>query len=330
MFIDELKEKCKNNIKKIILAESNDIRILKASRIIKDEKYIEPVLIYNDNLYSLAEENNIDISDILIVNKNTFKDIDILINRYYELRKHKGITLEDAKKIVMNNDLVFANMLVETNYYDGVVAGNISSSSDTIRSSLQTIGSKNGASSYFIIELDDKSIGYNGILLYSDCGMIQNPTSEQLVSIAKSSYDSFISLINSTPKIAFLSHSTNNSSKCNDQEKVYNAVKIFKEKYPNIIADGEMQFDCAIDKDVANVKYPNSNIKGDANIMIFPDLDSANIAYKITERLAHAKVYGPIIQGLNKPSNDLSRGTSVESIIGVAIITAIQSINGNV
>ena len=175
------------------------------------------------------------------------------------------------------------------------------------------------------MDLEDKEFGSNGTFIYSDCGMNQNPTSEQLVDIAKSSADTFKLLVEDEARIAFLSHSTFGSSKCSDVEKVQNAVNMFKEKYNSYTADGELQFDAAVVNEVAKIKAPNSPVAGRANVLIFPDLDAGNIAYKITERLAHAKAYGPITQGLKKPVNDLSRGCNYLDIVGAIAITSVQA-----
>ena len=214
------------------------------------------------------------------------------------------------------------------NYADGLVAGATHSSSDVLRAALKTVKTAENSkivSSFFLMELENKQLGYNGLFIYSDCGMIQNPTSEELVNIAYSSCETFKNLVEGTPKIAFLSHSTNGSSKCEDVDKVKCAVKSFKEKYPEIIADGELQLDAAIIPELTKSKYPNSKIQGDANILIFPDLDAGNIAYKITERIGNAKAYGPITQGIKKPINDLSRGCNYKDIVGVIAITCNQA-----
>ena len=219
-------------------------------------------------------------------------------------------------------------MLVYLGYADGLVAGATHSSSDVLRAALKTVKTSpdsNVVSSFFLMELENKSLGENGLFIYSDCGMIQNPTSKELVDIAYSSSKTFTKLIGDTPKVAFLSHSTNGSSKCEDVDKVKNAVLLFKEKYPNIISDGEMQLDAAIIPINQQSKVPNSKIKGESNLLICPDLDSGNIAYKITERMANAKAYGPITQGIKKPINDLSRGCTSNDIVGVIAITCIQA-----
>ena len=328
--IEEIIERAKQNKKRIILPESYDKRILKAAEIVKKENIAIPILIgKEEHIKDIAKTENLDITGIEIINPTNFKDLEELIDEFYNLRKEKGITLNDAKNIITNNYIYFSNILLYKGYADGIVCGAVATSSDSLRPALQIIKTKEKekiASSFFIMELDDKNIGYNGCLIYTDCGLNQNPTAEELVDIASIANDNFKLLTGKNEsKIAFLSHSTNSSSICKDQEKMKKASLLFKEKYQNVISDGEMQFDTAIDKEVAKIKMKESIVAGHANILVFPDLDAANIAYKITERLAHAKAYGPITGNLRKPVNDLSRGSSYIDIVGTIAITALQA-----
>lgn len=329
--IDIIKERAKKDIKKIVLPESGDKRVIEAASIAQKEGFAHPILIGDEREVShIAEANNIDISKVEIINPNSFSDIDKLINSFYEIRKNKGISIEEATRIITINSIYFGNMLVKLGYADGLVSGSISTSSDTLRPALQIIKANKKssiASSFFLMELDDKRLGSNGCFIYTDCGMIQNPTSDELVKIASSAASTFKLFLEGEPNIAFLSHSTYGSSICPEQEKVKKAVLMAKSEYPSLNIDGEMQFDTAIIKEIADRKAPGSKVAGKANVLIFPNLDSGNIAYKITERLAKAKAYGPLTQGLNKPINDLSRGCSVLDIVGVIAITALQAID---
>ena len=329
--IDQIKEKVKEKKKKIILPEAQDIRILKAAEKTKKENFAEPILIgKEEEIISLARKNQVNLENIQIINPETFKEKEKIINSFYELRKSKGINIEEATKLLTTNYIYFGTMLVKENFADGLVCGSICTSAETLRPALQIIKTASDvkvASSFFLIELEEKSLGKDGCFIYSDCGMIQNPTSDELVEIAAASAKTFKLLLNSEPTIAFLSHSTMASSVCLNQEKVANAAKMAKEKYPNLTLDGEMQFDAAIIPEVAKMKAPNSKVAGHANCLIFPNLDAGNIGYKITQRLAKANSYGPITQGLKKPINDLSRGCSTEDIIGVIAITALQAQN---
>lgn len=329
MIIDKLINNAKINKKTICLVETDDIRTLKAAESVIEKDFANIILVGNENeINELATKNNINLENIKIINPKTSELTTELINNFYELRKHKGLTYEETKDKIENDYLYFGDMLVYADYADGLVAGATHSSSDVLRAALQTVKTAPDSkivSSFFLMELDNKNLGSNGLFIYSDCGMIQNPTSEELVNIAYSSSKTFEQLIGDTPKIAFLSHSTNGSSKCDDVYKVQNAVKSFKETYPDIIADGELQLDAAIIPSITKSKYPTSKIQGDANILIFPDLDAGNIAYKITERMANAKAYGPITQGIRKPINDLSRGCNYEDIVGAIAITCNQA-----
>ncbi len=329
MIIDKLIEKAKNNKKTICLVETDDIRTLKAASKVIELDFANIILVGEPvNINKLCFKNNINIDGIKIINPKTSELTNELIDKFYEIRKSKGLTYEEAKNTILNDFLYFGCMLVYLDYADGLVAGATHSSSDVLRAALKTVKTAPDSkvvSSFFLMELDNKNLGSNGIFIYSDCGMIQNPTSDELVCIAYSSSKTFENLVGDIPKIAFLSHSTNGSSKCDDVSKVRDAVSKFKTEYPNIIADGELQLDAAIVPSVTKSKFPISAIQGDANILIFPDLDAGNIAYKITERMANAKAYGPITQGIRKPINDLSRGCNSDDIVGVIAITCNQA-----
>lgn len=329
MILDKLIKKASEDKKTICLVETEDIRTLEAASIVKEKDFANIVLIGDaEKINELANKNNLNLDGIKIINPNISEITEELINKFYEIRKHKGITLEQASDTIKNNYLYFGDMLVYMDYADGLVAGATHSSSDVLRAALQTVKTSPDSkivSSFFLMELENKNLGSNGIFVYSDCGMIQNPTSEELVNIAYSSSITFKNLVGDTPRIAFLSHSTNGSSKCSDVEKVQTAVKIFKSEYPDICADGELQLDAAIIPEITRAKYPESKIQGNANILIFPDLDAGNIAYKITERIGNAKAYGPITQGIKKPINDLSRGCNSNDIVGAIAITCNQA-----
>lgn len=326
--IDSIKKRAKILNKTIVLAESYDIRTLKAAETVSKEGFARIILIGSkEKIDKISNDNNINLVNVKIIDPLTFEDTEKIINTFYELRKNKGITYELAKELIIDNYLYFGNMLVKLGYADGLVAGAVNSSADVLRPALQilkTAPNSKIVSSFFLIEVPDCDYGDKGVFVYSDCGMIQNPTSEELAHIAKSSADSFEQLVGSKAVIAMLSHSTFGSSKHPDVDKVVNAVNISKELYPELTIDGELQFDAAIVPSIASRKAPNSNVAGKANVLIFPDLDAGNIAYKLTERLAKAKAYGPITQGIFKPVNDLSRGCNEEDIVGVIAITCVQ------
>lgn len=326
--IDKIKNEARKLDKTIILPESDDIRTLKACEIVVKEDFAKVVLIgNNDSINKLAIDNNINIDGVEIINPDTFNDTNKLIEAFFELRKNKGMDLETATKTIKENYLYFGNMLVKLGYADGLVAGAVNSSANVLRAALQTLKTAPHSkivSSFFLMEVPDCEYGDNGIFIYSDCGMIQNPSSEELAHIAKSSALSFKQLVGNDPIIAMLSHSTYGSSKHPDVDKVTEALKIARDTYPELTIDGELQFDAAVVPEIAERKASNSKVAGKANVLIFPDLDSGNIAYKITERLAKANAYGPITQGIAKPVNDLSRGCNAEDIAGVIAITCVQ------
>ncbi len=327
--INTIKNRVKETNKTIILPEASDLRVIEAASIIKKEAFTTVILVGEvEQITNDAKEHHFDIAGIEIIDPRTYAHTQSCVEGFYELRKNKGITLAQAEEIILTNYLYFANMLVKLGYADGVVSGAIHSTADTLRPALQILKTAPGtkvASSFFLMEVPNCEYGQQGIFIYSDCGMIQNPSSEELVEIAASSAKTFELLVQKEPKIAFLSHSTLGSSKCEDVDKVATAVTMAKEAYPHLCLDGELQFDAAIVPSVASKKAPNSPVAGQANVLIFPDLDAGNIAYKITERLAHANAYGPVTQGLAKPVNDLSRGCSAQDIVGVVAITALQA-----
>lgn len=328
-FIDEIKTRAKQNIKRIILPESMDIRVLKAASICQKEQIAKITLIgQEDEISSLASKEDIDLSNIEIINPYNSNLTDKLINDLYELRKEKGLTIEEAKKLLLEDYMYYACMLVQNDLADGVVSGACHSTANTLRPALQIIKTEKDCklvSAFFLMIVPNCEYGYNGTFIFSDAGLEQNPTPERLAAIAASSAKSFELLTKAKPITAMLSHSTMGSAKHADVDKVVEAVKIAKQEYKEYLIDGELQLDAAIVPEVAKMKAPNSQVAGHANVLIFPDLDAGNIGYKLVQRLAKAESYGPITQGIRKPVNDLSRGCSVEDIVGVVAITSVQA-----
>lgn len=329
-FIENVKERAKKDIKTIVLPEAEDIRILKATEIALKEKYANIILIGNkEEILNISNKNNININGAEIINPKTYKNYERYVNLLYELRKNKGMTIEQAQEKVL--DPVYFGMLMvkdEETKADGLVSGAIHSTADTLRPALQILKTSSDTklvSAFFIMVVPDCEYGENGIFIFGDCGLNSNPTSEELSEIAISSSKSFKQLVGKEPKIAMLSYSTYGSAKSSLTEKVIQATKILKEKEPEIKADGELQLDAAIIPEVAKSKAPGSKVAGEANVLIFPDLDSGNIGYKLVQRLAKAEAYGPLCQGISKPVNDLSRGCSYKDIAGVIAITAVQA-----
>ncbi len=328
-FIENIKQRAKSNLKTIVLPESMDERVLKAASICQKEKIAKIILIGDEiEIDKVSKEKNIDLTDISIINPSLSDLTNKFIDDLYNLRKEKGMTIEEAKNLLLNDYMYFACMLVYNNMADGAVSGACHSTSNTLRPALQIIKTAPNVklvSAFFLMVVPNCEYGYNGIFVFADAGLEQNPTPEKLAAIAASSADSFAYLTGEKPITALLSHSTKGSASHEDVTKVIEATKIVNEEYPQYEIDGELQLDAAIVPEVAKMKAPDSKVAGKANVLIFPDLDAGNIGYKLVERLAKAESYGPITQGMKKPINDLSRGCSTEDIVGVVAITSVQA-----
>ncbi len=329
-FINDIKEKAKKDIKTIVLPEASDARVVGAAAVALTEGYANVILVGNENeIKNIAKENNYDISKAIIIDPRTSSKTETYAEMLYELRKAKGMTLEEAKEKVLD-EVYFGMMMVKAEDADGLVSGAIHSTSDTLRPALQILKTAPGTklvSAFFLMVVPNCEYGENGIFVFGDCGLNQNPTAEELVEIAYSSSKSFESLVGKESRVAMLSYSTMGSAKSELTDKVVEATRIAKENYPEMKVDGEMQLDAAIVPSVGKSKAPNSEIAGRANTLIFPDLNAGNIGYKLTQRLAKAEAYGPLCQGIAKPVNDLSRGCSLEDIAGVIALTAVQAQN---
>ena len=328
-FIDKIKERAKSDKKRIVLPESMDKRVIEAAEKILKEDLAEVVIVgKKDDILEISQ--GYDISKAIIVDPFTEEYTEELINELVELRKSKGMTYDEAKKLLLEDYMYYACMLVKTGRADGVVSGACHSTSNTLRPALQIIKTKPGimlVSAFFLMVVPDCEYGENGTFIFGDSGLEQNPTPEKLAAIAASSAESFKLLVEAEPRVAMLSHSTMGSAKHADVDKVVEGVKIAKEMYPQYKIDGEMQLDAAIIPEIAASKAPESEVAGHANVLIFPDLDAGNIGYKLVQRLAKAEAYGPICQGIAAPVNDLSRGCSADDIVGVVAITAVQAQN---
>lgn len=330
-FLDLIEAKAQSDKKTIVLPEANDSRILQATEIIL-KKNIANIILIGDRK-NILENNNYDLSQADFINPSNYENLDDLANKLYELRKNKGMTLEQAHDLLLNNDLYFAVMLIKENLADGMVAGAINSTANVLRPALQILKTDKFSklvSGIFVVISKNENLGHNGAFIFGDCAINQNPNPEELAEIAKSSAKSFRNLFNAEPRVAMLSHSTKGSAKHVDVDKVTQATELIKNSNPDFLIDGELQLDAAIIDSVAKIKVKeNSPVAGKANVLIFPDLDAANIGYKIAQRFGNAEAYGPITQGLAKPVNDLSRGCSAEDIVGVVAITAVQAQNKN-
>ena len=328
-FIDLMKEKARSNKKTIVLPESEDKRTLVAVEKIMEEGTANLILLGNaEKIAADAKEFGANIEGAAIIDPATDANFNKYAETLYELRKSKGMTLEKAQETITKDLIAYGIMMVKLGDADGLVAGACHSTADTLRPALQILKTAPGAeivSGFFIMDVPNCEFGENGTFLFADCGLNQDPNAAELAAIANSSAASFKALTGNEAKIAMLSHSTMGSAKHALVDKVAEATKIAKEKYPEIKVDGELQLDAAIVPSVAASKAKGSEVAGQANCLIFPNLDAGNIGYKLVQRLAKAEAYGPMLQGIAKPVNDLSRGCSAEDIVSVVAITAVQA-----
>ncbi len=331
-FIEGVKAKAKSNMKTIVLAEGEELRTIQAAAIVKAEGYAKNVLLGDpEKIRKIAADEGLDIEGIEIIDPSNGNEQ--FAELFAELRKKKGVTLDQARETV-KDPLYYGVLMVKAGQADGMVAGAVNSSANVIRPSLQVLKTSKDAklvSAFFIINVPDCDLGSNGTFVFGDSGLNQDPTADELSEIALSSAASFKALVGEEPKVAMLSYSTYGSAKHELVEKVQEATKLAKEKIAQrgltLALDGELQFDAATVPSVGQQKAPGSDVAGKANVLIFPDLNAGNIGYKIAQRLAKAEAYGPILQGVAAPVNDLSRGCTAEDIAGVVAITAVQASN---
>lgn len=327
-FLEQICERAKKDIKTIVLPESSDIRTIKAAALVQEMGIAKIILVGKKNEISkLAGE--LDISKAQIVDPETSDKFEEFAQAFYEMRKAKGVTIEKAREII-KDELYWGVMMVKMGLADGMVSGAIHSTADTLRPALQILKTAPGTklvSAFFVMVVPDCEYGSDGVFVYSDAGLVENPNADELSEIALASAKSFKSLVQKEPKVAMLSYSTYGSAKSELTEKVIAATKLAKEKAPDLMLDGELQADAALVPSVGKSKSPGSPVAGQANVLIFPDLNCGNIAYKLTQRLAKADAYGPVTQGIARPVNDLSRGCSAEDIVGVVAITSVQAQN---
>ena len=328
-FIDGIKEKAKADKKLIVLPETEDVRTYKAAAAALSEGYADILLVGSEEqVAKMSKEAGVDVSAAKIIDPEKTDKLQSYIDKLVELRQKKGMTPELAKETLLKDYTTFAVMAMKMGDADGMVSGCCHSTANTIRPALQILKTAPGAelvSAFFVMDVPNCQYGDNGVFIFADAGLNQDPTSEELASIAHDCTSSWKALVGSEPKVAFLSHSTKGSAKHDLVTKVVTAADIAKEKYPDMVSDGELQLDAAIVPSVGESKAPGSNVAGAANILMFPNLDAGNIGYKLVQRLAKAEAYGPLLQGIAKPVNDLSRGCSAEDFAGVIAITAVQA-----
>jgi phosphate acetyltransferase len=330
-FIDTIIEKAKAANKTIVLPEGEDPRTLEAAAKLLERGIVKVILLGNKQKL-MSSSGKWDISRAVFVDPLDYPQYDEYVETFAQLRKKKFATIEEAREKagkLMRDEVFLGVMMVKMGLADGMVSGACHSTADTLRPSLQILKTAPGTklvSAFFIMNVPDCEFGVDGVFVFGDCGLVENPSADDLSEIALSSAKSFKQLTGFEPNVAMLSYSTYGSAHSELTEKVVEATKLAKEKAPELNLDGELQLDAAIVPSVGKSKAPGSPVAGKANVLIFPDLNAGNIGYKLVQRLAKAEAYGPMTQGIARPVNDLSRGCSADDIVGVAAITAIQAL----
>lgn len=323
----EFKEKAKANKRRIVLPEGNELRTLKGAAQATAEGLAEPVLLGDAaEIRDLAAKEGISLDGLTIIDIASSADLPAFAEQFYELRKHKGMTPEKAAQTV-RNPLYYGNMMLMQGKADGLLAGADNTTGNVLRAALQTVKTKPGiktVSGAFVMLLPNQTYGDNGVFIFGDCAVNPNPDSQQLADITISCAETKRNLIGGEANVAMLSFSTKGSAKHENVDKVTEALALVKEKQPALSVDGELQLDAAIEPSVAAKKAPDSTVAGHANVLVFPDLQAGNIGYKLVQRFAGATAIGPILQGMAKPVNDLSRGCSVQDVVDMIAITALQ------